>query len=178
MSFDPCRLVRLTDQVEFSHFEVREDKWLRPQTEPGQNALIPTPVQSMENCLLEGATGKPQCVTSFMDVQCHREQTTGTFEIVPNKEEVPLSFLPMASPGDSVPWKRKSTQHNPVQLVPSASQICLTYNAAYHSCPGAISEHTTVPCALPSQRTRSSAGGKLLSFHLQLLVSSFWLSGH
>lgn len=47
----------------------------------------------------------------------------------------------MASPEDPVPLKPKSTQHNPVQLAhPTSSQICLTYNAAYHSC------HTVKTC--------------------------------
>lgn len=129
--------------------------------------LIPIPVQSMEAVFSwEPRESHDNSVTSFMDAECHPEQTTGTFKTVPNKDEVPFSYS-WPGPGGSVPSKAKSTQHNPVpQVRPSSSQICLTYNAAYRSCRDAISEDTaTLQSALPNQRTRSSAQGKLLSFH-------------
>lgn len=60
ISFDPYSLVRPTEQVEFSHFEATERTSDLPKATDtlGQNPPYPIPVQSLESCLLQGATGK------------------------------------------------------------------------------------------------------------------------
>lgn len=61
-SFDPRSLVRPIEQVEFSHFEVTEKTSDLPKTtdRTGTDPSDSNSSTHMENCLLQGATEKPQ----------------------------------------------------------------------------------------------------------------------
>lgn len=124
ISLNPCSLMRPTEQVEFSHFEVTERTSNLLKTTDWERTFC-FQFQSKHGKLSSlGSHRKAMTILSCPLWILHAtESTADTSEIVTNKEEVPLFYS----------W--------PVLLVhPVSSQICLTYNVAYHSCQDAISE--------------------------------------